>query len=64
MARRKIATLNLRIDPNVKEALRIAAHRDHRSIANMVEILIRKHCAQVDINIPEQSELFEDTNNE
>lgn len=54
----KTATLNLRIDPNLKEAVRIAAKNDHRSIANMVEILIREHCARVGIAIPEQGDFF------
>ncbi|MFT6989906.1 MAG: putative HicB family RNase H-like nuclease, partial [Paraglaciecola sp.] len=31
----KTATLNLRIDPVLKEVLRIAALQEHRSIANM-----------------------------
>jgi len=60
----KTATLNLRIDPTLKEALRIAAQQDHRSIANLVEILIRQHCQEAGISIPEQSELFEVTSNE
>ena len=60
----KTATLNLRIDPTLKEALRIAALKDHRSIANLVEILIRQHCQQVGISIPEQSELFEANSHE
>ena len=55
----RTATLNLRIDPVLKEAVRIAAMKDHRSIANLVEILIRQHCQQTGISIPEQSELFE-----
>ena len=55
----KTSTLNLRIDPRLKEALRIASEREHRSIANMVEILIRQHCTQVGISIPEQQEIFE-----
>ena len=58
MPARKTATLNLRIDPTLKEAIRIAALKDHRSIANMVEILIRQHCAKVGISIPEQQEIF------
>jgi hypothetical protein len=58
MSRTKTATLNLRIDPGVKEGIRIAAERDHRSVANMIEILIRRHCADKGIPIPEQSELF------
>jgi hypothetical protein len=63
MPRTKIATLNLRIDPGVKEAIRAAAEKDHRSIANMVEILIRRHCDETGITIPEQSDLFQDKAN-
>lgn len=44
MSRTKIATLNLRITPALKAAVREAASREHRSVANMVEILIRRHC--------------------
>lgn len=55
----KSATLNLRIDPILKEVLRIAAEKEHRSIANMVEILIRQHCEAKGIPIPEQGNLFE-----
>jgi hypothetical protein len=58
MAKTKTATLNLRVDPVVKEAARIAAKRDHRSIANMIELLIRKHCEENGIPIPEQADLF------
>lgn len=54
----KTATLNLRIDPVIKEAVRIAAAREHRSIANLVEILIRQHCERTGIPIPDQAELF------
>lgn len=51
MARTKISTLNLRIDPAVKSAVRQAAAREHRSVANMVEVLIRRHCDQTGISI-------------
>ncbi len=49
MPARKTALLNLRIDPAVKEALREAARREHRSIANMVEVLTRRHCEDAGI---------------
>ena len=54
----KTATLNLRIDPVLKEAVRIAASREHRSVANLVEVLIRQHCERVGVPIPDQAELF------
>lgn len=54
MATTKTATLTFRIEPEVKEALRTAAHQERRSIANMVEVLIRDYCGRNDIFIPEQ----------
>lgn len=59
MSDTKSATLNLRINPGLKEALRIAAARDHRSFANLVEIFIIRHCQETGITIPEQYELFQ-----
>ena len=56
----KTATLSFRIDPGLKEGLRIAAQREHRSIANMVEVLVRDYCRREDIAIPEQATLFDD----
>lgn len=58
MATTKTATVTFRIDPAVKGALRIAAAHEHRSIANMVEVLIRDYCGRNDITIPEQGELL------
>jgi hypothetical protein len=58
MAKTKVSTLNLRIEPGIKKAVREAAAREHRSVANMVEMLIRRHCKQAGIPVPEQNELF------
>ena len=60
MAATKTAALNLRIHPDIKEAIRVAAKREHRSVANMMEILIIQHCEKVGISIPEQQALFEE----
>lgn len=54
MANTKTATLTIRLDPGLKDALRAAAQVEHRSIANMIEMLIREHCVKNDIAI-EQS---------
>ena len=51
MAKTKISTLNLRIEPGIKAAVREAAAREHRSVANMVEMLIRRHCTETGIAI-------------
>lgn len=56
MASSKTETLTFRIEPRLKEALRTAAVREHRSIANMVEILIRDYCKQNDINVAKHDE--------
>lgn len=63
MTKTKISTLNLRINPAIKEAVREAATREHRSVANMVEVLIRRHCDEAGITIPEQSDFFPGTEN-
>ena len=56
MPRTKVSTLNLRIDPAIKNAVREAASREHRSVANMVEVLIRRHCDQAGIDITRSDE--------
>lgn len=48
MTNTKSATLTLRIDPDLKEALRATADKEHRSIANMVEVMIINYCATHD----------------
>ena len=57
MATVKTATLTFRIDPGLKEALRIAADQEHRSIANMVEVLIRGYCERHGIAIQHSEEI-------
>ena len=54
MANAKTATLSFRIEPGLKEALRTAADQEHRSIANMVEVMIRDYCGRNGVTIAEQ----------
>lgn len=54
MATGKTSTLTFRIEPALKDALRAAATHEHRSIANMVAVLIRDYCGRKGIAIPEQ----------
>ena len=56
MATGKTTTLTFRIEPELKEALREAAVREHRSIANMVEVLIRGYCERNGIGILNERE--------
>lgn len=58
MAKTKVSTLNLRINPSIKAAVREAAAREHRSVANMVEVLIRRYCDEAGITIPETLDRF------
>jgi len=59
---KKTTTLNLRVNPSIKEAIKTAANIEHRSVANMIELLIRQHCEQEGISIPEQQNLFDAKN--
>ena len=61
MATGKTTTLTFRIKPALKEGLRAAAEREHRSIANMVEVLIRDYCKRNDIAIQQQVPLLKKT---
>jgi hypothetical protein len=51
MASEKTMTITLRVAPAIKQALRDAAESEHRSLANMVEVLIRDHCRRNEIAI-------------
>lgn len=64
MSNSKTATLTFRIMPQLKKALCEAADREHRSIANMVEVLIRDYCVKNGIDICEQDELVIATTDE
>lgn len=39
-AERKTDAINLRMSPSTKELLRLAAEREHRTLSNMLEVLI------------------------
>lgn len=52
MATAKTTTLTFRIAPSLKEALRAAAEQEHRSIANMVEVMILEYCGRNGVSIP------------
>jgi hypothetical protein len=52
----------LRIDPLIKEGLRLLAEKEHRSLTNMVEVMIRDHCKLHNIAIPAQQNLFDSEN--
>jgi hypothetical protein len=47
----KTATLAFRIDPGLKDTLRTAVRKEHHSIANMEQVLIRDDCEKHGIAI-------------
>lgn len=47
----KTTTLTFRIEPALKEGLRAAAVKEHRSIANMIAVMIRDYCGRVGVPI-------------
>lgn len=44
--------MTLRVDPQVKAAAERAAERDHRSLTSFIEVLILKHCKDLDPQFP------------
>ena len=53
MAETKSTTLTVRVHPEVKEGLRAAAEQERRSLANMIEVMIRHYCDQAGVRIAE-----------
>ena len=46
MAKARTVSVTLRVSENVRGLLRAAAEDDHRSMANMVEMLILQRCKE------------------
>ncbi len=55
MAAIKTVTMTVRVAPAVKQGLKTAAEQEHRSIANMVEVMIRDYCGRHGITIQAQT---------
>jgi hypothetical protein len=53
MAETKSTTLTVRIHPQVKDGLRAVAGQERRSLANMIEVIIRDYCGRNGIPIEE-----------
>ncbi len=56
MPRLKAETLSIRTSVEIKQLLRLAAERERRSVASLIEILVldyaRQHGLQAEINQP------------
>lgn len=53
MPRLKDETLSIRTSAEVKQLLRMAAEREHRSTASMMEVLILEYARQHRLHLPE-----------
>ena len=51
MTATKSTTLTVRVDPAVKEGLRAVADQERRSLANMIEMMIRQYCDEAGVRI-------------
>lgn len=51
MHERKTQAINLRMSPTTKELLRRAAGVEHRTLSNMLEVLILEYCERHDIRV-------------
>ena len=51
MATAKTSTLTFGIDPGLKVAVRVFAEFEHRTIANMGEVMIRDYCKRAGVQI-------------
>lgn len=54
MKRLKDETLSIRTSADIKQLLRMAAEKEHRSIASMVEVLILNYARDNGLNLVQQ----------
>jgi hypothetical protein len=51
MTKPSAVTVTLRLDKAIKDLLQAAADKEHRSMANMIEVLILRHCEANGISV-------------
>ena len=57
MARTKNEVLTIRTTAEVKALLKLAAERERRSAASMIEVLVLEYCERNGVRVPDQAEL-------
>lgn len=50
IAEKKSEAINLRMSPSTKELLRLVADKEHRTLSNMLEVLILEHAARLGVD--------------
>lgn len=56
MSRLKVETLSIRTSPDIKQLLRMAAERERRSVASMIEILVIEYARTHNLKVIEDSQ--------
>jgi uncharacterized protein (DUF1778 family) len=56
MSRLKDETLSIRTSAEIKQLLRLAAERERRSVASMMEVLILEHARARDLELDRQND--------
>lgn len=56
MSRLKDETLSIRTSAEIKQLLRLAAERERRSVASMMEVLILEHARARDLELDRQDD--------
>jgi uncharacterized protein (DUF1778 family) len=56
MPRQKTETLSIRTSTEIKELIRLAAEREHRSVASMIEVLVLAYARKNHLGTSVQSE--------
>jgi uncharacterized protein (DUF1778 family) len=56
MSRRKDETLSIRTSSDIKELLRLAAQKEHRSVASMIEVLVLDYARKNNVSLDETPE--------
>jgi len=55
MAETKSTSLSVPVHPKVKEGLRAVAEKERRSLANMIEVMIRDYCTRAVVTLEEKT---------
>lgn len=48
---RKSETLNLRVTPELKKLVRLAADNERRTLSNFLEVLVRQYCSERGVKV-------------
>jgi uncharacterized protein (DUF1778 family) len=56
MRQLKVETLSIRTSVNIKQLLKLAAAKEHRSVASMIEVLVLAYAQEHGLKVPAEAE--------